>query len=561
MSKATIAALAVALGIGIYHFSNNTKNESSISDDSSDDDNGVSYEKLIGNTPMILLKEASRITGCNIYVKMECMNPGGTGKDRAAKSMLMNAEKNDPKYKPGCNIVEGTSGSTGIALANMCLARGLKLHIVMPDDQSNEKRKLLECLGATVTIVPNCAISNKDHYVNRAKKLAKDMNGIFINQFENISNYNIHYKTTGPEIWKQLNGNINTFVMSSGTGGTISGISHYLKKKSNNNINIILADPNGSSLFSKVKHGVCYTNQQSERTIKKHRYDSIVEGVGLDRITNNFNKAIIDDAECIDDQEILEMAHWLLQNEGLFVGSSSAMNVAATIKYAKKIPKGSNIVTIICDTGQRHVSRFWNCDYIGKYDLIWPKKGVQPKCIRAFTGGDTGGLNNDSVNENSIEDDKASTKHVKEVQKHAKKGWGVLRQIATGIEPEPEPENENDNENENDTKPSISSIVKAEEDRLVNIKAAVTVEEKRLTAIKANEKIEENKLYSLKFEEDALKAAVKVEQEKLSTIKANERIEENKLASFKFDEDAIKAAIKVEENELAVIKAEKAKAL
>ena len=358
----------------------------------------MSYESLIGNTPLILLKEASRLSGCKIYVKMESMNPGGTGKDRAARSMLQAAEASDPLYRKGVDIVEGTSGSTGIALANMCLARGLKLHIVMPDDQSNEKRQLLECLGAQVHIVPNCAISNKDHYVNAARTLAAEMSGIFMNQFENLANTQAHVLTTGPEVWEQTGGHLDAFVMSAGTGGTISGVSQFLKKqakqthKGDAGVEIVLGDPQGSSLFNKVQHGVCYTTQQSERTIKKHRYDSIVEGVGLDRVTRNFSSAIIDSAECVSDQEMLDMAHWLLHHEGLFVGSSSALNVCAALRVAKRKAPGSTIVTIICDTGQRHVSRFWNKDYVGKYALEWPDTATGasvPECIRAFEGGVT----------------------------------------------------------------------------------------------------------------------------------------------------------------------------
>ena len=379
-------------------------------EDMIDKNDSVSYESLIGNTPLVLLKEASRISGCLIYVKMECMNPGGTGKDRAAMSMLREAKRSNPLYKPGCNIVEGTSGSTGIALANLCLARGLQLHIVMPDDQADEKRHILECLGAQVHIVPNCAISNAKHYVNAARKLAQDINGIFLNQFENLANYQAHVAGTGPEIWKQLYaeqtgfGNadnkckLDAFVMSAGTGGTIAGVSQYLKQVSNNEVQVVLADPQGSSLFNKVMQGVCYTHQQSETKIKKHRYDSIVEGVGLDRVTANFSQALdsIDSAECVPDQEILLTAHWLLVNEGLFVGSSSALNVAAALQVAKRLGKGSTVVTIICDTGHRHMSRFWNKEYIGKYNLVWPEaekntgtsveKGekVLPACIQAF---------------------------------------------------------------------------------------------------------------------------------------------------------------------------------
>jgi cysteine synthase A len=182
------------------------------------------YTDLIGNTPLIQLQSLSKLLNRNIYVKMESMNPGGTGKDRAVKKLLSDVIQN-PNYKPGCIIVEGSSGSTGISLALQCKPLDLKLHIVMPDDQSSEKKTLLEKLGAEVTIVPCCAISNERHYVNQARKLANDLNGIFINQFDNISNYKSHYMETGPELWHQTNGNMDAFVMSAGTGGTIAGIS------------------------------------------------------------------------------------------------------------------------------------------------------------------------------------------------------------------------------------------------------------------------------------------------------------------------------------------------
>lgn len=203
----------------------------------------VSYAKLIGNTPMVKLERISKRLNCDLYVKMESMNPGGTGKDRAALYMLRDCLKRHA-YGSGERItidcasntarglvVEGTSGSTGIALANLCLATGLQLHVVMPDDQSAEKKMLLERLGAKVTIVPNCGISNEDNYVNTARRIADEQNGVFINQFNNTSNYDSHFEKTGPEIWRQCNGKIDAFVMSAGTGGTIAGVSKYLKEK------------------------------------------------------------------------------------------------------------------------------------------------------------------------------------------------------------------------------------------------------------------------------------------------------------------------------------------
>ena len=255
----------------------------------------------------------------------------------------------------------------------------------MPDDQADEKKKLLESLGASVTIVPCCAISNKDHYVNRAKKLAEDIGGVFMNQFENVSNYQAHLDETGPEIWKQTNGRIDAFIMSAGTGGTIAGVSRYLKSH-DPNIKVFLADPPGSSLLNKVKYGVCYAHQQKESKLKKHRYDSIVEGVGLDRITRNFDMGLIDDGVTCDDQEILDMAHFLRREEGLFVGSSSSLNVVASCKVVQELKKQNIrnpvIVTVICDSGQRHVSRFWNPNYVGNYNLTWPSDDVIPLCLR-----------------------------------------------------------------------------------------------------------------------------------------------------------------------------------
>jgi len=339
------------------------------------------YESLIGNTPMVELKTLSKLLKCRILVKMENMNPGGTGKDRAAKYMIRAAMKRNGKdtQKP---IVEGTSGSTGIALASLCNARDIPLYVVIPDDQANEKKQLLERLGATVKVVPCCAISNGNHYVNQARRLADQVGGVFMDQFENLANYEAHVTETGPEIWIQSEGKIDAFVMSAGTGGTIAGVSTYLKSK-NRNVKIALADPQGSSLFNRVMHGICYTPEQQERTLRRHRYDSIVEGVGLDRVTANFQKAAIDTAFRVTDQTIVDMAHWLLREEGLFVGSSSALNIAATCMMARSLGpnSGKTLVTIVCDSGQRHLSRFWNKDYIEGNGMKWPNINDIPNCI------------------------------------------------------------------------------------------------------------------------------------------------------------------------------------
>lgn len=344
------------------------------------------------------------------------------GKDRASKSMVMEAIKHDLiKQNPMDNyyhVFEGSSGSTGISLAHIIQSistpkKQYKMHVVLPDDQSKEKKDILEKLNVDVCVVPTCSISNPNHYVNKARQLAIEYNGYFINQFENLHNYKVHYEETGPEIIRQVS-NLNSkssdsstvsdnihhnkiakidgFVMSAGTGGTIAGIAKCLKehaKKHNQACIVALADPNGSSLGNKINHGVCYTTQQQESKIRKHRYDSIVEGVGLDRITNNFKQALdyIDIAYTVSDQEILNMAHYVLQHEGILIGSSSALNLCVVIKLAKEHFNSKKqspnddpptIVSILCDQGYRHISRFWNRDYITRppYSLKWPDSSM-----------------------------------------------------------------------------------------------------------------------------------------------------------------------------------------
>jgi len=287
--------------------------------------NEGSYEALIGNTPLICLKKASSIVGNGkkIYVKMESLNPGGTGKDRAALSMILNAQKSGhlPPEKSGVGVVvEGTSGSTGISLASLCASKGYSCIIFMPDDQAKEKRNILECLGAEVNVVPTAAISNPKHYVNLARQKAEEINksdpntAAFMNQFENTANFNTHYRNTGPEILDQMNGKmVDAFVMSSGTGGTLAGVGSYLKEK-NPKVKVVLVDPPGSSLYNKIKFGVAFAEEQRERLLRRHRYDTIAEGVGLDRVTSNFalgvERKVITDAIRVTDQEMVDMAHW-----------------------------------------------------------------------------------------------------------------------------------------------------------------------------------------------------------------------------------------------------------
>lgn len=392
----------------------------------------TAYESLIERgTPLVKLHHVSRLVGRCIYAKMESMNPGGTGKDRAAINMIRNAEEKGFLPIPGtcgdlllvpsppCDgsnnmleamilqamkmsrtgglVVEGTSGSTGIALATLCAARGHACLVVLPNDQAVEKQAILKSLGAIVYEVPTAAISNPNHYVNIARKAAKDANekfgikAVFIDQFENPSNFQIHYKKTGPEIWKQMP-NIDAFVMSSGTGGTISGVGTYLKER-RPPVEIVLVDPPGSALYHKIEHGIAYAMQQSERTIRKHRYDTLAEGIGLDRVTHNFDLGlnVIDRAIRVTDQEAVDMAHWILKTEGLWIGSSSAMNVVGAIRFALDLPPGSRVVTMICDGGQRHATRFWNKAFIREWGLNWPEVGCIPECLNSTVSVDEAG--------------------------------------------------------------------------------------------------------------------------------------------------------------------------
>uniref|UniRef100_M4BZJ5 cysteine synthase n=1 Tax=Hyaloperonospora arabidopsidis (strain Emoy2) TaxID=559515 RepID=M4BZJ5_HYAAE len=330
------------------------------------------FPGLIGNTPLVELTSLSRATGCTILAKAEFLNPGGSSKDRVAKKIVEDAERRG-LLKEGGTIVEGTSGSTGISLSLMARARGYRCVIVMPDDQAKEKSRLLSQFGAEVVLVKPASIVNAKHYVNEAKRLArKTQGGYFTDQFENTANFDSHYSTTGPEIWRQTNGTVDAFVMAAGTGGTIAGTSAYLKEQ-NPDVQVFLADPPGSSLYNKVRNNVCFAPQQAETKVRRHRYDTIAEGVGIDRLTKNFMLAKIDDAFTVTDQEMVEMSRFLLREEGIFVGSSSSLNCVAAVRAARKLGPGRTIVTVLCDSGQRHLTKFWNDEQIRKEWHLEPK--------------------------------------------------------------------------------------------------------------------------------------------------------------------------------------------
>ena len=262
-------------------------------------------------------------------------------------------------------------GSTGISLATLARAKGYKAYICMPNDQAKEKSDLLHHLGATVERVTPAPITSTEHFVNLARRRAReqtasgtdDSKGFFADQFESIANYLAHFTTTGPEIWQQTGGQIDAFVSGAGTGGTISGISMYLKQEMGmiGALRVVLADPEGSGLYNKVKHGVMFSNTEREGTRRRQQVDTIVEGIGINRITENFEagRELVDDAVKVSDEQAMKMARWLVEKDGIFCGSSSAVNCVAAVATALQMPKGSRIVTILCDSGTRHLSKFW----------------------------------------------------------------------------------------------------------------------------------------------------------------------------------------------------------
>lgn len=338
---------------------------------------GKGIESTIGNTPLILLKSLSQATGCTILAKCEFLNgAGGSPKDRVALSIIEKAEKAGllSPYS-GDTIYEGTVGSTGISIATLARARGYKAHICMPDDQAHEKSDLLLRLGAIVDRVTPAPIVDQKHFVNRARNLAREHTadpdhpgrGLFADQFETTANWRAHFEGTGPEIYDQAGGRIDAFVAGAGTGGTISGVAKYLRSKLRS-IKIVLADPQGSGLYNKIHHGVMFHGLEREGTRRRQQVDTVVEGIGLTRSTNNFEAGadLIDDAVKVTDDQARAMARWLCNKDGIFVGSSSAVNCYAACKVAMDMGPGQRVVTILCDSGMRHLSKFWK--QVGEVD-------------------------------------------------------------------------------------------------------------------------------------------------------------------------------------------------
>jgi cysteine synthase A len=318
----------------------------------------------VGNTPLIRLNALSEATGCEILGKAEFMNPGGSVKDRAALGILQEAEEQG-LLKPGGTVVEGTAGNTGIGLTHLCNARGYKALIVIPETQSAEKIGLLRSLGAEVRTVPAVPYRDPNNYVRLSGRIAEETPGaVWANQFDNLANRRAHFNTTGPEIWEQTGGRVDAWVAATGTGGTYAGVALYLKEQ-NPKVRCVLADPYGSALYSWAISGQLASDGSS-----------ITEGIGNSRVTANLEGAPIDDAVRIDDQAALTTIYHLLWQEGLFLGGSVGINVAAAVKTARRLGPGHTIVTVLCDSGDRYRSRLYDGQWLSSKGLEQPVRAA-----------------------------------------------------------------------------------------------------------------------------------------------------------------------------------------
>ncbi len=313
----------------------------------------------IGNTPLIRLERASKATGCTILGKAEFMNPGGSVKDRAALAIIQDAEERGA-LRPGGTIVEGTAGNTGIGLALVGNARGYKTVIVMPETQSQEKKDMLRLCGADLRLVKAVPYKDPMNYVRYSGQLAGELGAVWANQFDNVANREGHRRTTGPEIFRQTEGAVDAFTCAVGSGGTLAGVGLALKALKPS-VKIVCADPMGAALYNFYKHGEL-----------KAEGNSITEGIGQGRITKNLEGAPIDDALQITDEEALPVVFDLIKYEGLVLGGSSGINVAAAIRLAKQMGPGHTIVTILADGGQRYQSKMFNPDFLREKKLPVP---------------------------------------------------------------------------------------------------------------------------------------------------------------------------------------------
>ncbi len=312
------------------------------------------FVEAIGDTPHIVLPKLSAALGRTIVGKAEFLNPGGSVKDRAGRAIVEDAEASG-RLQSGGTIVEGTAGNTGIALALIANARGYRCIICIPDDQSPEKIALLRVYGVDVRVIGAVPFANPENYYHVARRIAEATPGaIWADQFNNLANRRAHETTTGPEIWEAFGAELTAFGTSAGTGGTFAGTARFLKAQ-HPALRTVLIDPEGSSLY-------CYATAGTLETSG----DSNIEGIGIKRITDNFQGAPVDAARRIDDRAAIEMAHWLLREEGLFLGGSAALNVVGAARYARTLPAGSSVLTILCDGGERYRSRIYDPQWLAE---------------------------------------------------------------------------------------------------------------------------------------------------------------------------------------------------
>ena len=322
--------------------------------------------EAIGNTPLILLKRASQATGCTILGKAEFINPGQSVKDRAARQMILEAERRG-EIRPGGLVVESTAGNTGIGLALVANARGYRTLIVIPDTQSQEKKDALRLCGADLVEVPAVPYANPNNYQHVGRRLAEELRGrepngvLFADQWNNMDNRTAHYLSTGPEIWRQTDGKVDGFICAIGTGGTIAGASTYLREQKPD-IVIGIADPKGAAMYNLFAHGEA----------KASEGNSVSEGIGLGRVTCLIEDLKVDKPYLIPDEEAVPIIFDLVEHEGLCLGGSSGINVAGAIRLGRELGPGHTIVTILADLGSRYQSKLFNAQFLREKDLPVP---------------------------------------------------------------------------------------------------------------------------------------------------------------------------------------------
>lgn len=335
--------------------------------------------RAIGNTPLVRVESLSAITRCDVYAKCEFLNPGGSVKDRVARRIVEEALESGELVEGGV-VCEGTAGSTGVSLAMVCRALGVECFVAMPDDAAMEKSALVEAYGARVVRVRPVSIAHRDHFVNVARRKAESARashgagaGFFADQFENLANYRAHKEGTGVEIYDELGDALDAFVCACGTGGTLAGVGAALLEK-NPAVKIFLADPQGSGLFNRVARGVMYTQEEAEGKRLKNPFDTVTEGVGINRITENFKimlerSNMLAGAIKVSDVEAVAMSRFVAKHDGLFIGSSSAVNLVAAVRVAQSLGPGHRVCTIACDSGLRHMTKFWSNEYLAAHGL------------------------------------------------------------------------------------------------------------------------------------------------------------------------------------------------